>query len=155
MEKEKKQFNEIKLGDVCFYLVRRKKLNEYLIFEEIHNYKPIFRTDMTIHIGQIIIQYDENNNLINNDSIDIISEIQWVDGSPVEDQYIFYIMDINDWIDSRLEELINAILKYGIDLYIEELEKLRNLKKQIDFTSIKEVKEIFINDYFEKSILEK
>lgn len=150
MKEKIRKFNEIELGDVIIYLVERKKLNEYILTEYIEQkYKPIFRTDCVIHIGQIIVQYDENNNITNEHSLDIITEIaEYVKGDKIA-YYVFYIMDINDWIDSRLEEMPYFKISSTIDLYRDELEKLRNFKKQIDSTSIREVKESFINDYFE------
>jgi len=159
-----KKFNKIELGDAFIYFVKRNKCKEPFMVE---HKEPIFRADCTIHIGQILIQYD-GDNIVNKDSVDIITEIEHIGGDGIP-SYIIYIMDINDWIDSSLGEMIDTILKYGIDSYIEELKKLRDLGKQIEFVqnqktklmlwnnigslrkftdNSKELKENLINDYF-------
>lgn len=136
---------EIELGNSYIFFIRRYNLNEFVIFENLKKfYKPYFRSDINYNFGQIIIQYDEDNNIINSDSIDIITGYQVYD----KDHYIFYIMDINCWLDKRLSQVVDDILLYGLDNYRKEMQDLRILHNQINLTNNRELNEKYIRDYF-------
>jgi hypothetical protein len=142
------EFENIYVGDSMIWIEDRKKFNEYVI-EKSH--QPFLRIDYSYHIGQVFIQYDEFGNTVGNKTR-IISEVVYdeisIEHNPKFEYFTIYVMEISDWINERLSEVIDDIIKYGYTKKLKvELKDLREFKNEIDssYTSIFENDESRIN----------
>jgi type III secretion system FlhB-like substrate exporter len=132
------EFENIYTSDSMIWIEDRKKLNEYVI-EKSH--QPFLRIDFSYHIGQVFIQYDEFGKV--DSQTKIISEVVFdeisIDHNPRFKYFTIYVMEISDWINERLYEVIDDIIKYGYTKKLKvELKDLRKFKNEIDsaYTSI-------------------